>query len=239
MTISFYSGATIVNSGMKFGTGCLCFPSKSGYINITNTTKIFNISPLGNYEFECFIFFEEISRGYIFQLTNSQLCLAIASDGSLYLTSVNWHMETAHTNIKIPALVWHHILLRITGGYAYVFVDGTEELRAEIGGTDTLEPITVQLGPFFGYIDEFVFRRNAGSGAPIVPRVPYDNVPSVNNNALVTRSTWSCRNLPNGLQLSTNGILSGHPTTSGTYNCDVTVSTNWGTDTKTIKIVVK
>lgn len=44
--------------------------------------------------------------------------------------------------------------------------------------------------------------------------------------------------LPAGLTLSENGLLSGRATTAGTYECEFTVATNWGTDTNTVKIVV-
>ena len=54
----------------------------------------------------------------------------------------------------------------------------------------------------------------------------------------VTRAVWSCEGLPEGLTLSKNGILSGRPTTIGNYTCTVSVTTNWGTATKTINIQV-
>ncbi len=61
---------------------------------------------------------------------------------------------------------------------------------------------------------------------------------STYSNAPVTRAVWSCENLPDGLTLSNTGLLSGHPTTAGTYDIVVQVTTNWGTATKTIRIVV-
>ena len=94
------------------------------------------------------------------------------------------------------------------------------------------------------FIDEFVFRHNAGSGVPEVPTTAYGTeivpveVPSAVNNAPVSRATWSCENLPEGLTLSSAGVLSGHPTTAGTYECEFSVSTNWGTAMKTIRVVV-
>ena len=38
--------------------------------------------------------------------------------------------------------------------------------------------------------------------------------------------------------LSSVGILSGRPTTAGMYQCEFTVSTNWVSTTKTVKITV-
>ena len=60
----------------------------------------------------------------------------------------------------------------------------------------------------------------------------------VEGNAPVTRVKWECDNLPAGLELSESGQLSGHPTVAGTYNCNVSVTTNWGKATKTIRIQV-
>ena len=58
-------------------------------------------------------------------------------------------------------------------------------------------------------------------------------------NAPVTRVNWSCDNLPDGLTLSSSGLLSGSPATEGTFLCDVSVTTNWGTATKSIRIVIQ
>ena len=58
-------------------------------------------------------------------------------------------------------------------------------------------------------------------------------------NAPVTRVSWSAENLPDGLSLSESGVLSGHPTTAGSYESTVTVTTNWGTASKTVRIVVQ
>ena len=72
-------------------------------------------------------------------------------------------------------------------------------------------------------------------------RIAYqiDELSAPVGDAPVTRTTWSCANLPDGLTLSTDGKLSGKPTTTGTYNCNVQVSTNWGTATRTITITVQ
>lgn len=58
------------------------------------------------------------------------------------------------------------------------------------------------------------------------------------SNAPVTHTAWACETLPDGLTLSSTGLLSGHPTTAGTYDCIFSVATNWGTATKTVRIVV-
>lgn len=58
------------------------------------------------------------------------------------------------------------------------------------------------------------------------------------SNAPVTRVLWQCKNLPAGLTLFPDGKISGRPTATGTYACAVTVTTNWGSATKTINIRV-
>ena len=59
------------------------------------------------------------------------------------------------------------------------------------------------------------------------------------NNAPVTRVSWSALNLPEGLTLSEAGLLSGHPTTAGTFNGSVSVTTNWGTNSNILRIVIE
>lgn len=161
----------------------------------------------------------------------------------LGLTSTNWSIDSSSTT-EITPNVWHHLLPRISGQYVTLYVDGTQALSEAITGSDTLKPETVTLGGYVGYMDEFAFRRNAGSGVPTVPTTAYETeiipveVPSAVSNAPVSRAAWSCENLPEGLTLSSAGILGGHPTTAGTYECEFSVATNWGTATKTVHIVV-
>ena len=69
----------------------------------------------------------------------------------------------------------------------------------------------------------------------LLPEIPDEPLIS---NAPVTRVLWQCENLPAGLILSADGKISGRPTTTGSYACTVTVTTNWGSATKTINIRV-
>ena len=171
------------------------------------------------------------------------LSLNLTYDGRLQLTSDAWNILKA-SSTALEAGIWQHILLRITGGCAYVFIDGVQVLKAGITGTGAITPERVTLGGYVGYMDEFAFRRNAGTEAPEVPTTAYEmgvvtieRVPTV--NAPVTRAVWSAEGLPDGLSLSESGVLTGHPTTAGSYESTVTVTTNWGTATKTIGIVIE
>ena len=55
-----------------------------------------------------------------------------------------------------------------------------------------------------------------------------------------TPMTWSLEtgSLPNGLSLSTSGIISGTPTTAGTYNFTVKATNGAGNDTKQLSILI-
>ena len=58
-------------------------------------------------------------------------------------------------------------------------------------------------------------------------------------NGEITSVVWSATNLPTGLSINAStGVISGTPTTAGTYTPTVKVVTNYGTDSKTITINV-
>ena len=69
-----------------------------------------------------------------------------------------------------------------------------------------------------------------------LPEIPDEPIRS---NAPVTRAVWTCIDLPAGLTLSADGKISGHPTVAGSYECHVSISTNWGSAEKTIRIRVE
>ena len=56
----------------------------------------------------------------------------------------------------------------------------------------------------------------------------------------ITSVLWEATDLPDGLSInSTTGVISGTPNVQpGTYTATVKVTTNYGTDTKPISIVV-
>lgn len=58
---------------------------------------------------------------------------------------------------------------------------------------------------------------------------------------LITTVTWSASGLPDGLTINPNtGVISGTPTCQpGTYTATITVTTNYGSDSKTITIIVE
>ncbi len=55
----------------------------------------------------------------------------------------------------------------------------------------------------------------------------------------ITSAVWTAVNLPDGLTIDRDtGVISGTPTTPGTYMPNITVTTNWGSDTKVVTIIV-
>ena len=55
----------------------------------------------------------------------------------------------------------------------------------------------------------------------------------------ITSVLWSASNLPSGLSFNTaSGTFSGTPTTTGDYTVPVTVTTNYGTDTKNVRVAI-
>ena len=237
-----YNGNAEFSDSAKFGKGCVYFSDATSSVSVTNTTGMFNLHPEANYEFEAFVKLAGTAADANI-LSLGGLTLAVTASSTLQLISTDWDIDSTSTTEITPS-VWYHLLLRISGETCTLFIDGVQALSEAITGTDTLKPEAVTLGGYVGYMDEFAFRRNAGSGVPEVPTTAYGTeivpveVPSAVNNAPVSRAAWSCENLPEGLTLSSAGVLSGHPTTAGTYECEFSVDTNWGTATKTVRIVV-
>ena len=58
------------SNGAKFGKECVYFPDAASSVSVANTTGMFNLNPLGNYEFEAFVKLKTnaviLSSGYTF-----------------------------------------------------------------------------------------------------------------------------------------------------------------------------
>lgn len=101
-----------------------------------------------------------------------ELTLGIMSDGRIILQSSAWSLDKI-SSAAINSDTWQHILLRISGGEASVYVDGVLALNGKISGLPII-PDKLTLGGYKGYLDEFVFRHGAGTGNPIVPTRAYE-----------------------------------------------------------------
>ena len=171
--------------------------------------------------------------GNIFNFDNL-LSLAVNYNSTLQLSIPSLNIDVA-SNATVTNDIWHHVSLRFHNNSAYVYLDGLLVISAECSDIN-ISPASFSLGGFSGYLDEFALHDDCN--APLTPpNSPYYS--SINkSSAPVTRVNWSCNNLPDGLILSPSGLLSGHPTTAGTFDCNVSVNTNWGTDNKILRIVI-
>ena len=177
-------------STAKFGKYSL--DPASGALIGTNTSGIWNINSSGNYEIEFFVYpvKNNIDTRYLFQLTTTSedtviyiLRLYLTSGGQIRLLCDDWGYPsgstvTGTTVLKVSA--WHHVMLRIINETAKVFVDGVEEISADLPENVVLQPEKARIGyyskPTAGaaiYIDEFVFRHSAGTETPTVPTSCY------------------------------------------------------------------
>ena len=122
---------------------------------------------------------EKAARSGNLMRCGDELTLGIMSDGRITLQSSAWNLDkTSELAISSATLnhhaidTWHHILLRISGGEASVYIGGELAASGTISGSD-IKPEKLKLGGYKGYLDEFVFRDSAGSGTPKVPVKAY------------------------------------------------------------------
>jgi len=121
------------------------------------------------------------------------------------------------------------------------------------GGTTSLAPYT--LAPVSGFPSanlsinsptQLLFNTAIVEIPPIITTttLPNGTISIAYNQTLTATSPtpiiWSLEsgNLPNGLTLSTGGIISGTPTTAGTYNFTVKATNSFSYDTKGLSIIV-
>lgn len=167
-----------VSGSPKFGYRCAYFPDTSSYITGTNTSEIFNLSPDGEYEFEAFGKFSGTGGN---MLKIGDLELVADNTGVLSLSSQSWDISCNSGENTLTEQAWEHILLRLSGGNAEVYLDGSKVIETTITGNTNITPSSVVLGGFVGYMDEFVFRHSAGSGVPSIPSRPYNGTLDVNS----------------------------------------------------------
>ena len=167
----------------KFGHGSL-YPYGGALLG-TNNSGIWNLNSSENYEIEFFIY--PVKHGgtrYLFRLMengNSSpiLLLSLTTGGYLELTTSGWEITSAITSSTALTInTWHHMLIRVSNQTLKVFLDGTEEISADLPENITLAIVQVRLGYFNSttykyYIDEFIFRHSANNNIPTIPNSPY------------------------------------------------------------------
>lgn len=173
--------------------------------------------------------------GFILQFGH-ELSLLLNHDATLSFLSDSWNINLSSSETVSPHS-WNHIVLRIDDNNVNVFLNGNLVISSPFNGDD-VTPDALTLGGFHGYLDNFAVRDNPPLSIPVVPNRPYETVLRL-SSAPVTSAVWFSSNLPQGLTLSTSGLLEGRPTQSGTFNCNVQLSNNWGNTNKSIRIVIQ
>lgn len=171
--------------------------------------------------------------GYIFNFDNG-LSLELNQNAALRLLAPSVNID-APSAVTVSADTWHYISLRVNNGFAQVYLDGNLVISAPCQNIN-ISPTIFSLGGFSGYIDEFAVSDDADSPTSIPTR--HFEAIRRKSSAPVKFAVWSCNNLPDGLTLSESGVLSGTPTVTGTFNCNISLNTNWGTANKSIRIVI-
>ena len=165
----------------KFGYRCLY---ARGAVIGTNTTGIWDLNSSGDYEVEFFMYL--VKHGgtrYLFRLENTELLLLLdlTSTGELRVRASAWNVTDVTGTTAVAVGKWHHVLLRVSEQKLKVYLDGAEELSADLPENTVLAPTSAKIGYFSSttyafFIDEFVFRHSAGSLSPKVPVAPYSGV---------------------------------------------------------------
>ena len=157
---------------------CPQFASSTDYISGANTTGIFNLSSSGTYEIECFVRPTASTAGNILTLVGSSgnvLTLGLDTSRRIMLTCTSWGVAVTSTG-SLALSTWSHVLLRVSGGIATVYVDSVQYLTASLTAGVVLSVTEARLGGFVGQADEFLFKHTASSSLPVVSAEPYRSI---------------------------------------------------------------
>lgn len=151
-------------------------PGSGSYLTMSNgewsSTQTFpsTVYPIVEYDYDM----HNEPRGDLINLGDA-LKLSITNNNTLGFQSEAWGISCAST--VTPQLnSWQHIMLRISGRTAKVYLNGQLVISMPISSNTEITPDTVKLGGYASYMDEFVFRHSAGSRAPKIPSEPYSGV---------------------------------------------------------------
>ena len=187
-------GSAIPKAGTftpKFGY--ICLYSYGGAVIGTNTSGIWNMNSSGDYEIEFFVSYPAngASTKHLFRLmadgaSSPLLALSINNSGKLALTATGWGITETVSGTASLVGTWKHVLMRISGGNLTVYLNGAEDISAELPEDLTLAVSEARVGYFSSssypfYMDEFVFRHSAGAGEPAIPEHPYSGALDVNS----------------------------------------------------------
>ncbi len=177
--------AAVDSTQAKFGSGSL-YPNAA--IVGRNYSGIWDLNSSGEYEIEFSVYpiahggaddTRRLFRLYPYDSNSSILMLSLTSTGQLELTATGWDITDALTSsTALTVNTWSHVMIRVKDETLKVYLNGTEEINAELPEDSTLSIRQALLGYFSDtayafYMDEFIFRHSAGTEAPVVPTQAY------------------------------------------------------------------
>ena len=167
-------GSSIPKAGTiapKFGYRCL-YTNKSSIL-CSNSSGIWNLRSEGSYEIGMFVRITQTAAAKsIFSLMDADksaavLSLSLAAGGLLSFVSSGFEVSSVSGSTVMSANVWHHVLLRISGGRVRVFLDGKLEILSVLSSGKSLDAGQAVIGnsstAYPVYIDEFMFRHSVNS----------------------------------------------------------------------------
>jgi hypothetical protein len=170
-----FVGTYLPNDATVAGTpwnGYLCLQTAqpTDFISCPNDSHIWDIHSDGNYEIEMFVRPTSITGGNILTMGDTVLGLSTSNQLSLISTTFGLSLTTSGT---LTINEWNHVLIRLTGGSASIFINGAAVGSAAMTAGVTITPTLVKIGGFQGQVDEFLFKHTAKTGNPTVPTEPY------------------------------------------------------------------
>ena len=174
---------------------------------------------------------------------------------SLYiLDNYNAFIECEHSELQY-APNWNHILIRFHfDGNLYLFINGEcwghMEYYTRWNNVFAPEEISLSCGNPGGELDEFIIRKTqiaqddtTDYGEDAIITIPTEQYTIEEDDTMAGEQkycTWTATGLPAGLSISSaGGYISGTPTANaGTYTPSITVTTDHGSDTQTMTIIV-
>lgn len=167
--------SVVVAGAPKFGWRCPQFGGAGSYIRTGNASGIWNLNSDRNYELDMFVRPAGTAAGNILVLLGSGgelLVLSKTAENKLRLVSGAFEVDrTSESTLQQD--MFSHVMLRISGGEAILFLNSVELFRQALSPNVTLDVSEVRLGGFAGELDEFRFSYAAGTTPPAVPQAPY------------------------------------------------------------------
>ena len=159
----------------KFGYRCLQTAGNTDYLSASSSGNVIDILGLDAtkaYEFECFVRPTAAAAGNIVAIRDASTDLFTISkdaDNKIMVTGLGVTLVSMNA---IPLNAFTHILVRLSGGTASIYIGGVASGSVS-GLAGSFSATEIRLGGIAGQMDEFMFSHRAGTGTPSVPANPY------------------------------------------------------------------